>query len=168
MQKLTQKSNLSDDFAHHEYWMSLAIEEAKKAVICDEIPVGAVLIKNNEVIATAHNLTNTQSNPLMHAEKLVIEKAILQDKYLYDYTLYVTLEPCLMCAGLIILSRVGTLVFGASDPKAGACGSVYNVLKDLRFNHHPELIHQVKENECAQLLIDFFKMKRIIKNKDCC
>lgn len=143
--------------------MSFAIKEAEKARNCDEVPVGAVLVYNNEIVASAHNLTNTRSNPLAHAEKLVIEEVLKNDRYLYDYSLYVTLEPCLMCAGLIILSRIGTLVFGASDPKAGACGSIYNVIKDTRFNHHPLLIKAVKEDECTRLLKDFFKAKRMLK-----
>lgn len=144
----------------HEYWMGIALEEAKKAVLEDEIPVGAILVQKQSLISFSHNLTRQRQNPLAHAEKNVIEAVLSKEKYFYDYTLYVTLEPCMMCAGLIILSRIGTVVYGAKDKKAGACGSIYNVLKDQRFNHEPVLISGVLESECSDILKTFFRNKR--------
>ncbi|HPY96065.1 MAG TPA: tRNA adenosine(34) deaminase TadA [Candidatus Cloacimonadota bacterium] len=145
----------------HEYWMKFALEEAKKAMLIDEIPVAAIAVKNDELVFSAHNLTRQQQNPLAHAEKLVIDELLKKEKYLYNYTLYITLEPCMMCAGSIILSRVGTVVFGAKDMKSGACGSIYNVLKDQRFNHQPNLVTGVLHEECADILRVFFEQKRI-------
>lgn len=144
-----------------EYWMDIALSEAKKAFDKDEIPIGAVLVKNDELIAKDHNRTNQLNNALAHAEKLAIEKTISsQEKFLYEYTLYVTVEPCLMCTGMIIWARLGKVVFGCYDPKAGAVGSVYNALLDKNFNHHPEVISGIREKECSELLTIFFKNKR--------
>jgi tRNA(adenine34) deaminase len=141
--------------------MKLALEEANLARSEDEIPVGAVLVKGGELIATEHNRTRQLKDPLAHAEKLLIDKILASKiKYLQDYTLYVTLEPCLMCAGMMIWSRLGTLVYGASDPKAGAVGSIYNVLADKSFNHHPRVLRGVLEADCAALLRDFFQSRR--------
>ncbi len=145
----------------HEYWMEIALKEAHKAALEDEIPVGAVLVKDDVLILAEHNRTRQNANPLAHAEKLIIDKIMASKiKYLYDYTLYVTLEPCLMCAGCLILSRIGTLVLGAKDPKTGAVGSIYNVLADKSFNHHPKIIRAVLELECSGVLKDFFAHKR--------
>jgi len=147
--------------AEHSAWMKLALEEANLARSEDEIPVGAVLVKGGELIAAEHNRTRQLKDPLAHAEKLLIDKILASKiKYLQDYTLYVTLEPCLMCAGMMIWSRLGTLVFGASDPKAGAVGSIYNVLADKSFNHHPRIVRGVLEEDCAALLRDFFQSRR--------
>ncbi|HNU53653.1 MAG TPA: tRNA adenosine(34) deaminase TadA [Candidatus Syntrophosphaera sp.] len=147
--------------AEHTAWMKLALEEANLARSEDEIPVGAVLVKGGELIATEHNRTRQLKDPLAHAEKLLIDKILASKiKYLQDYTLYVTLEPCLMCAGMMIWSRLGTLVYGASDPKAGAVGSIYNVLADKSFNHHPRVLRGVLEADCAALLRDFFQSRR--------
>ena len=152
------------DYIKHEYWMRKALEEANLAAAEDEIPVGAVLVWNDQLILTDHNRTRQKSDPLAHAEKLIIDKIMLSGiKYLYDYSLYVSLEPCLMCAGMMIWSRIGTVVFGAYDPKAGACGSVYNVLKDKSFNHQPELIGGVLQSEASSLLKSFFGSKRLAK-----
>jgi len=147
--------------AEHTAWMKLALEEANLARSEDEIPVGAVLVKGGELIAAEHNRTRQLKDPLAHAEKLLIDKILASKiKYLQDYTLYVTLEPCLMCAGMMIWSRLGTLVYGASDPKAGAVGSIYNVLADKSFNHHPRVLRGVLEADCAALLRDFFQSRR--------
>lgn len=149
-----------------EYWMQLALQEAEIAKSADEVPIGAVLVKDDRLVAKAHNRTNKSRNALQHAEKLVIEKALQQgEKYLYDYTLYVTVEPCLMCAGIIILARVGRLVFGCYDPKAGAVGSIYNVLLDKSFNHHPEIRQGVLEEECSAIITEFFRTKKNFTNK---
>lgn len=147
--------------SEHIPWMQLAFEEARAAVTENEIPVGAVLVRDGKIIAAEHNRTRQYANPLAHAEKLLIDKILASEiKYLQEYTLYVTLEPCLMCAGMMIWSRLGTLVFGASDPKAGSVGSIYNVLADKSFNHHPKVIRGVLEVDCASLLRDFFRERR--------
>ncbi len=147
--------------SEHTAWMRLALDEARRAVSENEIPVGAVLVKDGELVAAQHNRTRQQADPLAHAEKLLIDKILASKiKYLQDYTLYVTLEPCLMCAGMMIWSRLGTLVFGAADPKAGAVGSIYNVLADKSFNHHPRIVRGVLEAECSALLRDFFQSRR--------
>lgn len=141
--------------------MELALEEARLAAGEDEIPVGAVLVKNQQLILREHNRTRQQGNPLAHAEKLIIDKILLSKiKYLYDYTLYVTLEPCLMCAGILIHARIGRLVIGAPDPKTGVVGSIYNVLADKSFNHHPLVSRGIMEPECSAILKDFFARKR--------
>lgn len=151
----TQISQFTD-----EYWMGIALAEAKQAFDENEIPVGAVLIKNNEIVLRSHNLTRQTDNPLSHAEMLILNEIQKTDKYLYDYTLFVTLEPCLMCSGAIILSKLGRLVYGAKDPKTGVVGSVYNVMTEKSFNHHPAITSGVLENECGQVLKRFFKAKR--------
>jgi len=146
----------------HYTFMKEAIAEAKVAANEDEIPVGAVLVKNGNIILREHNRSRQLANPLAHCEKLLIDKIVVSEPgFLYDYTLYVTLEPCLMCAGMIILSKIGTVVYGAKDPKAGVVGSIYNVLKDKNFNHHPIVVSGILESECSSLLTDFFRKKRI-------
>ena len=145
---------------NHDHWMSEALSQARLAFQQDEIPVGAVLVKNNELILSAHNQTRQMNNPLAHAEMLILNEIQKNDKYLQDYTLYVTLEPCLMCAGAIILSRLGVLVFGCYDPKTGVCGSVYDTMTDKHFNHHPEVTAGVMQEECSNILKEFFKLKR--------
>lgn len=143
------------------YFMSQALEEAKLAASEDEIPVGACLVKDSEIVLRDHNRTKQLNNPLAHAEKLILDQAQLQGiKYMQDYTLYVSLEPCLMCSGAIILARVGRVVYGCADPKAGAAGSVYQTLLDKSFNHHPALKTGVLSDKCALVLTDFFKQKR--------
>lgn len=144
-------------------FMALAMQEAKQALAEDEIPVGAVLVKDSQVICADHNRTRQLSNPLAHAEKLIIDKILdTKIKFLYDYTLYVTLEPCLMCSGLIIWSRLGRLVFAAKDDKTGCVGSVYNTLKDAHFNHHPKVTSGVMAEEAGSILKEFFSSKRKI------
>jgi len=144
----------------HDYWMNQALNQAKIAFEQNEVPVGAVLVKNEELILQSHNMTRQLNNPLAHAEMLILNKIQESDKYLQDYTLYVTMEPCLMCSGAIILSRLGRLVFGCHDPKAGVCGSVYDTMSDRHFNHHPVVITDILHDECSNILKDFFKSKR--------
>ncbi len=151
-----------ETYSQDEYWMKIALEEAKSAIEKDEIPVGGVIVKHNELVFKTHNLTKSLHNPLAHTEKLLIEQALLHEKYLYDYTLYVTLEPCLMCSGMIILSRIGRVVYGTKDYKAGACGSVYQVLQDKSFNHHPQLTYGILQDKCSEILKTFFERKRIV------
>lgn len=141
--------------------MQIALEEAGRAASEGEIPVGAVLVHNGEIIQQEHNRTRQLANPLAHAEKIIIDKICASGAvFLYDYTLYVSLEPCLMCAGMMIWGRLGSLVFAAYDPKAGAVGSVYNVLKDKNFNHHPEVLGGVLQEQASALITNFFKAKR--------
>ena len=147
---------------NHEYWMNIALTEAQIAIKENEIPVGAVLIKNDLLILKNHNRTRQLDNPLAHAELLILNDIQKSEKFLYDYTLYVTLEPCLMCSGAIILSKLSNLVFGTFDPKAGTVGSIYNVLLDKHFNHHPKIISGILKDDCSKLLKDFFRSKRKI------
>ncbi|MDY0151044.1 MAG: nucleoside deaminase [Candidatus Cloacimonas sp.] len=145
----------------HEYYMEFALEEAEIAASENEIPVGAVLVKDGEIILRDHNRTKQLANPLAHAEKLLIDKIMASKAvFLYDYSLYVSLEPCLMCAGMLIWSRIGTLVWAAADPKTGVVGSIYNVLKDKSFNHHPIVVGHILEERAAGLITSFFKDKR--------
>jgi len=154
-------SIMKNEYDIHKKWMEVALDEARQALKEDEIPVGAVLVKDNKLILREHNRTRQYANPLAHTEKIIIDRILSSEiKYLYDYTLYVVLEPCIMCAGMMILSRLGTLVYGASDPKAGAVGSVYNVLADKSFNHHPKVISGILEEDCSALLKVFFQNKR--------
>lgn len=142
--------------------MAEALREAGLAAASGEVPVGAVLVQNNEIVSRGHNLIQSPKQPLNHAELLVLTDALgkLRCKYLYEATLYVTIEPCLMCAGAMVLGRLGTLVFGAFDPKAGAVGSLYNVLADERLNHRVKVIGGIRADECRSLMQDFFRDKR--------
>ena len=149
--------------------MQEAISEAQKAFAEDEVPVGAVLVKNNRIILREHNRSRQLANPLAHCEKIIIDKILMSEAgFLYDYTLYVTLEPCLMCAGMIILSKIGTVVYGAKDPKTGVVGSIYNVLNDKSFNHHPVVIGGVLENECPACWRNFFAVKENHNYEESC
>ena len=145
----------------HEFYMAAAIEMAKKAAAKDEVPVGAVMVRGGKIIASAYNLRETRRNPLAHAELLAIGKAAkrLKGWRLPGCTLYVTLEPCPMCAGAIINARIETVVFGAYDPKGGAMGSLYN-LAEGKLNHMPITVGGVMRDECAALLTTYFKAKR--------
>ncbi len=143
--------------------MTVALKMAEKAARKDEVPVGAVIVRNGAVIAKAHNLRETQRNPLAHAELIAIRKAsrILRSWRLTGCTLYVTLEPCPMCAGAIVNARIDEVVFGAYDPKAGACGTLYNLTEGC-LNHKPRVTGGVMEAETASVLKDYFKKKRSV------
>ncbi|MBW1695630.1 MAG: nucleoside deaminase [Deltaproteobacteria bacterium] len=143
--------------------MKIAIEEGKKAGQIDEVPIGAVLVaKTCEVIATAHNQMIRLSDPTAHAEILALRSAgrISGNYRLAGTTLYITVEPCVMCMGAIINARIYRVVFGAKDPKWGAAGSLYDFASDRRFNHHPEIIGGICEEECKRLMQEFFKQRR--------
>lgn len=144
-----------------ERYMREAIKLAKKAERKDEVPVGAVIVKRGEVIARAYNLRETKKDPLAHAEILAIKKASrkLRGWRLENCVLYVTLEPCPMCAGAIVNSRIKQVVFGAYDPKAGAMGSVYD-LAEGKLNHKPEVTGGVLKDECSSILKQYFLGKR--------
>ncbi|MEO2077892.1 MAG: tRNA adenosine(34) deaminase TadA [Bacillus sp. (in: firmicutes)] len=142
-----------------EYYMKEAIKEAQKAEELNEVPIGAVIVIGDKIISRAHNLREREQSAVAHAELLAIEQACREigSWRLEDATLYVTLEPCPMCSGAIILSRVKRVVYGASDPKGGCAGTLMNLLQDARFNHQSEISRGVLEAECGQLLSDFFR-----------
>lgn len=151
-----------------EYYMMEAIKEAKRAEDLDEVPIGAVIVSGDKVIARAHNLREMEQNAIAHAELLAIDQACRTTGSwrLEDSTLYVTLEPCPMCSGAIILSRVKRVVYGAADPKGGCAGTLMNLLEDDRFNHRCEVTRGVLEKECGQLLSDFFRKIRERKKRE--
>ncbi len=144
------------------HFMTIALEEAKKAYSLGEVPVGAVIVKKNKIIAKSHNETRTSNNPLRHAEIIVIEKASehLQNERLIECDLYVTKEPCSMCAGAIVNSRVSRLIIGARDERYGACGTVLSVCGNRILNHIPKIEFGILENRSANLLKKFFKERR--------
>ncbi|MGD2099524.1 MAG: tRNA adenosine(34) deaminase TadA [Desulfobacterales bacterium] len=147
----------------HGTWMKIALQEAVKAGEEQEIPIGAVLVAENEVLlCAAHNQTIALMDPTAHAEILALRQAAAKvDNYrLLNTTLYVTVEPCPMCMGAAIHARVARIIFGTRDPKWGAAGSLYNFAADQRFNHQPEVIEGIRENECKQLMQHFFHQKR--------
>ncbi|GKV70446.1 tRNA-specific adenosine deaminase [Sporosarcina sp. NCCP-2716] len=145
-----------------EYFMRLAIEEAKKAEAIGEVPIGAVIVHQDEVIARAHNLRETTQNAVTHAELSAIQDAcaVIGSWRLEETELYVTLEPCPMCAGAILQSRIPTVIYGARDPKAGCVDSLYRLLNDPRFNHECDVRENVLGEECGALLSDFFRSLR--------
>jgi tRNA(adenine34) deaminase len=142
--------------------MAAALAQARVAASKDEVPIGAVVMRGDEVVAEAHNETVARQNPMYHAEFLAIERALdaLETDRLTDCTLYVTLEPCAQCAGAIVLAKVGKLVFGTYDEKAGMCGSLGDLVRHPRLNHRVEVKSGVEAKECAELLKDFFAAKR--------
>ena len=147
---------------NYEQYMLEALKEAELAALEDEVPIGCVIVKNNQIVARSHNQRDKSHNPLGHAEVLAIKKAseIVNDWQLVDCELYVTVEPCIMCAGAIIQSRIPKVVYGAPDLKGGAFGSSINVLEAKDINHRPEVIKGVLEAECSQIIKNYFKSKR--------
>jgi len=144
------------------FFMKLALEEAEAAFHAGEVPVGAVLVKDGKLIAKAHNLRETSSDPTGHAEILVLRAgpAGTTKWRLTDATLYVTKEPCIMCAGAMVNARLGRLVYGCRDEKGGGVDSLYNLLADKRLNHQVEVMSGILEKECAEILIKFFQELR--------
>ena len=142
--------------------MRAALDVARRAVAVGEVPVGAVALRDGVVVAEAHNETVRRRDPTAHAELLVLQRAIelLSTDRLTDCSLYVTLEPCAQCAGAMVLAKVGRVVFGAHDPKAGMAGSVGDVLRHPRLNHRVEVVGGVEEEACAALLRAFFEVRR--------
>jgi len=142
--------------------MQQALVEAQKAYDMGEVPIGAVIVKDGEVIARGHNLREREKDPTLHAEMVAIREAAkhLGGWRLTGCELYVTIEPCPMCAGAIIQARIQRVVFGALDPKAGCAGSLYNLLQDPRFNHRVEVISGVMEEECRRIMQEFFRERR--------
>jgi len=142
--------------------MIAALEQARRAAAIDEVPIGAVVMRGDEIVAEAHNETVARKNPTYHAEFLVIERALaaLKTDRLTDCTLYVTVEPCAQCAGAIVLAKVKTLVFGAFDEKAGMCGSVGDIVRHPRLNHRVDVQSGVEAEACGGLMREFFAAKR--------
>jgi len=142
--------------------MNEALKQAIKAQDADEVPVGCVIVHDNQIIARAHNQMETLKDPTAHAEMIAITQAAaaLKSKWLQDTIVYVTIEPCIMCAGALVLARIKQLVFGAADQKTGACGSVFNLNKSNKLNHRFDIQSGVLENDCSFLIQEFFKKKR--------
>lgn len=145
-----------------EYFMRLAIEEAVKAYDVEEVPVGAVVVKDDAVISKAFNMRETLNDATAHAEVLAVQRACiaLNSWRLLDCTLYVTVEPCPMCAGALVNARVKRIVYGIPDLKGGACGSIINIVNNPSLNHRIEITGGVLEDECKKLMQDFFKKRR--------
>jgi len=153
---------MQSDNQNDEMWMRQALDLAKQAELAGEVPVGAILVYENQVIGEGANSPIQHHDPSAHAEINALRQGALnhQNYRLPNTTLYITLEPCAMCAGAIIQARVGRVVFGASDPKTGAAGSVFNILQNAQLNHRVELTSGVLATECSQLISDFFRKKR--------
>jgi tRNA(adenine34) deaminase len=145
-----------------EFFMRLAIREAKLATAHEDVPIGAVIVQQGELLSQAHNERELRQDPCAHAELLALQDAAhkLDSWRILDSVMYVTLEPCAMCAGAIVLARVGRVVYGTDDPKAGGAGSVLDVLGEPRLNHNPTVSAGILADECAELLRDFFQAKR--------
>ena len=152
----------SNYMERYERYMLEALKEAELAAQEDEVPIGCVVVKDDKIISRAHNQRDKSHNPLGHAETLAIKKAseVLNDWQLVDCELYVTIEPCIMCAGAIIQSRIKKVVYGAPDLKGGAFGGSIDVMTANNINHHPEIISGVLEKECSEIIKDYFKSKR--------
>jgi tRNA(adenine34) deaminase len=151
----------------NEYWMELALAVAQQAAAENEVPVGALIVREEQIIAEGYNLREQAKNPTAHAELLAITRAaeVLGDWRLEDCTLYVTLEPCVMCAGAIILSRIPRVVYGAYDPKAGAVSSLHQLLTDPRLNHRCDVTGGVLAERCGRILTEFFQAQRRLGKK---
>lgn len=149
------------DMSTYNEYMCEAINEAIRAAELDEVPVGALIVKDGEIIARAHNMVESLGSPTAHAEMIAISEATGKlGKWLDGCTMYVTLEPCAMCAGAIVLSRLDRLCIGAMDSKTGACGSLRNIVCDERLNHKVELTVGIEAEVCSKLLKDFFRKRR--------
>ena len=149
-------------FPRDDYFMRLAMREAERALEHGDVPIGAVLVRDGEVVAAAHNERELRQDPTAHAETVVLREAARAGGSwrVLDAVLYVTLEPCAMCAGAIVLARVPRVVFGAFDPKAGACGSVLDVLGEPRLNHRPDVAGGLLAQECGEMISRFFASRR--------
>lgn len=143
-------------------FMREALAEAQKAFQLDEVPIGAVVVKNGTIIGRGHNLRERMKDPTLHAEIIAIRQAAaaLGGWRLTDCDLYVTVEPCPMCAGAILQARIRRVVFGARDPKAGCAGSLYNLLEDPRFNHRAEVTEGIMKEPCSLIIREYFRLKR--------
>jgi tRNA(adenine34) deaminase len=149
-------------FPRDEYFMRLALREAEQALEHDDVPIGAVVVREGEVIGAGHNERELRSDPTAHAEMIALREAArtLHSWRVLDAVMYVTLEPCAMCAGAVVLARVPRVIYGTADPKAGAAGSVFDVLGEPRLNHRPQVAGGLLAGECADLLRAFFAPRR--------
>jgi len=152
----------------HEHWMNMALREARRAFDADEVPVGAIIVHEGEIIGRGYNQREQLQDPTAHAEMIAMTAAAshLNSMRLENCILYVTLEPCPMCAGAVVLARIPTLVFGSFDPKAGACGTLYNIVEDRRLNHSVHVVGGICDRESEALLKDFFALKRTFQRKN--
>lgn len=152
----------AEELAIHELWMREAIAEARKAESLGEVPIGAVVVRHGEIIGRGYNLRETTMDSTAHAEMVAIREAsiALNSWRLLDCQLYVTLEPCPMCAGAMVQSRLPLTIYGTTDPKAGCAGTLMNLLEEPRFNHRTGVIQGVLQEECAELLTSFFRRLR--------
>ena len=152
----------------HETYMEEALKEAQAAYAADEVPIGAVIVRGDTIIGRGHNRREADQDPTLHAEIIAIRQAasFINHWRLTDCTLYVTIEPCPMCAGAILQARIPVIVYGARDPKAGCVHSLYQLLQDTRFNHTAQGIEGILETQCADIMKRFFKEKRL-KEKYC-
>jgi tRNA(adenine34) deaminase len=159
---ITTNTEIDSDFVPHEHFMKLALQQAVAAFELDEVPVGAVIVHDGRVIGAAHNRSIQLRDPTAHAEMMAITQAAeaIGDWRLENCTLYATLEPCPMCAGAILQSRIPHVVFGATDPKAGAVRSVFQLLSDQRLNHMSTIVDGVMQEDCGAILTEFFRQKR--------
>ena len=150
----------------HEYWMRFALREAERAFEADEVPIGCVIVKDGAIIGRGYNQTETLNDPTAHAEIIAVTAACatVGEKLLTGATVYATLEPCPMCAGSLVLARPDRLIFGAYDPKAGACGTLYTITEDDRLNHRIMTLGGILDQECGMILKEYFSTKRA-KNK---
>jgi tRNA(adenine34) deaminase len=149
-------------FPRDEYFMRLALREAERAIEHDDVPIGAVIVREGEVIGSGHNEREIRADPTAHAEMIALREAAraLGSWRVLDAVMYVTLEPCAMCAGAIVLARIPRVIFGATDPKAGAAGSVFDILDEPRLNHRPQVVGGLLADESAGLLRGFFAPRR--------
>ena len=161
-QQVTEPEISDEDRKMYEVYMAKAIKLAQKAYVQGDVPIGCVIVKDDKVIARGYNKRNLKKTTLAHAELLAIEQASkkLGDWRLEDCTMYVTLEPCQMCAGAIVQARIPEVMIGCMNPKAGCAGSIYNLLQEPAFNHQVSLFKGVLEEECSQMLKDFFRSLR--------
>jgi tRNA(adenine34) deaminase len=146
----------------HEYWMEIALREAEIALKRKEVPIGAVIIQNGVIIGKGSNQMEMLQDPTAHAEMIAITAAAshLESRRLENCTMYVTLEPCPMCAGAVVMARIPLLIFGAYDPKAGSCSSLYTITNDTRLNHRVHTIGGIMEEKCGSILKEFFQTQR--------
>lgn len=158
---------LSNPLLPHDVWMKRALDQAVAAFDQNEVPVGAVIVHDGRIIAEAGNQRETLNDPTAHAEMIAITQAaeFLGSWRLLDCTLYVTLEPCPMCAGAIVQARIPFVVYGAADAKAGACDSLFNITSDIRLNHQAAVLGGVMQEDCRAILQEFFKQQRALGKK---
>ncbi len=160
-------SDNMQNITQDEQFMLLALTEARMCLEHDDVPIGALIVHDGEIIGRGRNMVEETGNPLAHAEIMAINEAISNYgyKHLLGCAIYVTLEPCSMCSGAIVLARIARLVYGAKDPKTGASGSLYNIPMDARLNHRPEVVPGILGSECSERLKEFFRELRLKKGK---